>query len=212
MRTNSSPRWLISITDMPASCQLTSSHFAFSRTSTGMVAGPAPKLKMRAAGLMWCAGPVAAVAVAAVIPAAVPVFAIFVVTIHDGLQARELFALVQVDEGHALGRAAHLADLGDARTDEDSARGDEHDLVQRRDEGGGHHLAVALGRLDRDHALRAAAMAGVLDDGCALAVAVLGGREHALGLVLGHQKRDHLAALREVHAADPASSPAHGPH
>src|SRR5471032_567002 len=193
MRMNSAPRWLISITDIPASCQLTSSHFAFSRTSTGMVAGPAPKLKMREAGLVWCAVSRARAVVAArlPVPAAVPVpvFAIFVVAIHDGLQARELLALVQVDEGHALGRAAHLADLGDARTDEDSARGDEHDLVQRRDEGGGHHLAVALGRLDRDHALRAAAMAGVLDDGCALAVAVLGGREHALGLVLGHQKR-----------------------
>src|SRR3954469_12410995 len=54
MRVNSLPRWLISITDMPASCQLTSSHLAFSRTSTGMVAGPAPKLKIRAAA--WTLG------------------------------------------------------------------------------------------------------------------------------------------------------------
>src|SRR3954453_10480425 len=52
--TNSLPRWLISITDMPAWCQLTSSHLAFSSTSTGIVAGPAPKLKMRAAG--WSLG------------------------------------------------------------------------------------------------------------------------------------------------------------
>src|SRR3954470_23523382 len=51
---NSLPRWLISITDMPASCQLTSSHLAFSSTSTGMVAGPAPKLKIREAG--WAFG------------------------------------------------------------------------------------------------------------------------------------------------------------
>src|SRR5437868_6321172 len=100
METNSLPRWLISITDMPASCQLTSSHFAFSSTSTGIVAGPAPKLKMRAAGLT---GPlfaafrtgftvlrVAAFLVrAAVLP--VRVFAILVIAVEDALQARELF-------------------------------------------------------------------------------------------------------------------------
>src|SRR5947209_6215084 len=132
MATNSLPRWLISITDMPASCQLTSSHLARSSTSTGIAAGPAPKLKMRAAGLMSRAGVAAvrtafacaaffaglrvrrAVAVRAVRRAAVRavrVFAIVVVAVHDGLQARELFALAQVDEDHALGRAAHLADL-----------------------------------------------------------------------------------------------------
>src|SRR5438445_4167886 len=60
MAMNSLPRWLISITDMPASCQLTSSHFAFSSTSTGIVAGPAPKLKMRAAGLIRGAADIAA--------------------------------------------------------------------------------------------------------------------------------------------------------
>src|SRR2546423_4018017 len=100
MATNSLPRWLISITDMPASCQLTSSHLARSSTSTGIAAGPAPKLKMRAAGLMWCAicaagavalGAVALGAVAmgaiAVVVRAVAVFAIIVV--HDRLQARQ---------------------------------------------------------------------------------------------------------------------------
>src|SRR5690242_6215141 len=96
---NSRPRWLISITDMPALCQLTSSHFAFSSTSTGMVAGPAPKLKMRAAGLMRCAEALAfgraAFALragAAFLPLrcfvavrAVAVFAIVVVAVHDRL-------------------------------------------------------------------------------------------------------------------------------
>src|ERR1700674_4345572 len=209
--TNSLPRWLISITDMPASCQLTSSHFAFSSTSIGIVAGPAPKLKMRAAGLMWCVGPVA-VAVAAFACAAVPVFAIVVVTIHDGLQARELLALSQIDEGHALGGAAHLADLVHARADQHTARCDQHDLVLGRGERGGHDLAVALRGLDRDHALGAAAVARVFGDRRALAVAVLGGGEHALRLVLRHQQRDPLAALGEVHAADPTSSSTHRSH
>src|SRR5688500_6401106 len=67
--TNSLPRWLISITDMPASCQLTISRLACSSTSTGIVAGPAPKLKIRAAGLMPGAAAIGlSVAVAVVRP------------------------------------------------------------------------------------------------------------------------------------------------
>src|ERR1043165_3511941 len=128
MATNSWPRWLISITDMPASRQLRSSHLAFSSTSAGIVAGPAPKLKMRAAGLMCCGvvRSVAAVravafravravafrAVRAVAVRAVPaVFAIVVVAVHDALQAGEPLALGEVDERDALGRAAHLPAL-----------------------------------------------------------------------------------------------------
>src|SRR5205085_7015392 len=140
---------------MPASCQLTSSHLARSRTSTGIAAGPAPKLKMRAAGLMCCAVRAAAVL-------AVAVFAIVVVAVHDRLQARELLALAQVDERHALRRAAHLADLVHARADEDAPGGDEHDLIFGGGERGGDDLAVALRGLDRDHALRAAPVARVL--------------------------------------------------
>src|SRR6478672_5084622 len=171
MATNSLPRWLISITDMPALCQLTSSHFAFSRTSTGIVAGPAPKLKMRAAALMCCGAAFAfgafaaggfargfAVARRAVGAVRAAVFAIFVVAVHDALQARELLALGEVDERHALRRAAHLPDLVHARADQHAARGDEHDLIVRRRERRGHHLAVALGGLDGDHALRAASV------------------------------------------------------
>src|SRR6185503_11187976 len=115
--TNSLPRWLISITDMPASCQLTSSHFAFSSTSTGMVAGPAPKLKMRAAGLTGDVAVARSIAAPAPVPVrfamavavSVAVVAVLLVAIHDGLDARELLALGEVDERDALRRAAHLA-------------------------------------------------------------------------------------------------------
>src|SRR5262249_30047846 len=138
MATNSLPRWLISITDMPASCQLRSSHLAFSRTSAGMVAGPAPKLKMRAAGLMRCvvARPFFAAfrAVGAVRAVRAAVFAIFVVAVHDALQARELLALGEVDERDALGGAAHLADLVHARADEHATGSDQHDLLVGRRE------------------------------------------------------------------------------
>src|SRR4051812_48801102 len=120
--TNSLPRWLISITDMPAWCQLTSSHFAFSSTSTGIVAGPAPKLKMRAAGwilgagvaigvclagavgkvvrLRFGAGVAAAVAVGAAmaVSIAVAVLAVLVVAVEDALQAGKPFPFAQVDQ------------------------------------------------------------------------------------------------------------------
>jgi len=42
---NSSPRWLISITDMPLPCQSSISAAARSSTSRGNTAGPALKLK-----------------------------------------------------------------------------------------------------------------------------------------------------------------------
>src|SRR3954471_16789938 len=121
MRVNSLPRWLISITDMPASCQLTSSHLAFSRTSTGMVAGPAPKLKIRAAA--WTLG-AAAIGIALAravgkvvglcigvgvagghraigVSVAVAVLAVFLVAIEDALQAGKLFSLGEVDQRDA---------------------------------------------------------------------------------------------------------------
>src|SRR5687768_8317065 len=175
--TNSAPRWLISITDMPASCQLTSSHLAFSSTSTGIAAGPAPKLKMRAPGLTLrrAAGTFVAVALRGIAAffalrfaftrvVAVAVFAIFVVAVEDALQSGELLALSQVDQGHALRRAAHLADLVHPRADEHAARRDEHDLILRRDQRRRHDLAVPLRGLDRDHALRAATVTRVLRD------------------------------------------------
>src|SRR4051812_42517966 len=222
MATNSLPRWLISMTDMPASRQLTSSHLARSSTSTGIAAGPAPKLKMRAAGLMCCAVAAGAaavlaisalsVAVLSVAVVAVAVLAVLVVAVHDRLQPRKLLALVEVDEDHALRRAAHLANLVHARADEDAARGDQHDLVLGRGERGGDDLAVPLRGLDRDHALRAAAVARVFGDRRALAVAILGRGEDALLLILRDEQRDDLAALREVHAAHAAGAPAHRAH
>ena len=46
----------------------------------------------------------------------------------------------------------------------------------------------------------------------ALAVAVLGGGQHALLLVLGHQHGDHALALVEHHAAHAARVAAHRAH
>jgi hypothetical protein len=51
-------------------------------------------------------------------------------------------------------------------------------LVSPGDQHGADHLAVALGGLDGDHALGAAAVPGVFGDRGALAKAVLGGGQH----------------------------------
>src|SRR5215475_2229981 len=110
----------------------------------------------------------------------------------DALDARELGAFVEVDEAHALGRAALLADLLDARADRDAPGGDEHDLVLVAHEHSAHELAVPVGRLDPDHPLTAAPVARVLGDRGALAEAVLGRRQHRLGLVTRDQHRHHF--------------------
>src|SRR5258706_4777505 len=234
--TNSLPRWLISITDMPASCQLTSSLRARSSTSTGIVAGPAPKLWMRCGAsvdnaafrgsfairaLARSSVSARAVAVRAVSARAIAVRTIaagavaalaLVVTIHDCLHAGKLLAFAEVDERHALRGSAHLADLIHPGADENAAVGGQHDLVVGRDQRGGDHLAVALACLDRDHPLRSAPMARVFDDRGALAEAVLCGGEHALALVLRDQQRDDLAALREIHTPHAPRPPSHRPH
>ena len=77
---------------------------------------------------------------------------------------------------------------------------------------GRHNLAVALRLRDRDHALGAAAVARVLGDAGALAVAVLSGGQHALLFILGHQHGDHALAFFEGHAAHAARLAAHRTH
>src|SRR5262245_66251561 len=116
---------------MPEPCQSSISSAARLRTSSGRTAGPALKLKTRLLPVL-------------------PVF-FFIFLLGDALDAGELGAFVEVDQAHALGRAALLADLLDAGADRDAARGDQHDLVLVTDEHCADELSVALGRLDADH-------------------------------------------------------------
>ncbi len=134
------------------------------------------------------------------------------VVLDDALQPAQLRAFVQGDQRHALRRAAQFADLRHACAHQHALVGDQHDLVFRVDQGGGDDLAVALALLDGDHPLRAAAVAGVFDDAGALAVAVLGGGEHALRLVLRHQHGDHALTILQHHAAHAARGAAQRPH
>src|SRR5262252_6732795 len=192
MPMNSLPRWLISITDMPEPCQSSISAAACSSTSSGRTAGPALKLKTR------------------LLPVLPVFFVIFL--LGDALDAGELRALVEVDQAHALGRAAQLADLLDARADGDAAGGDQHHLVLVAHEHRADQLAVALGGLDADHPLGAAPVARVLGDRGALAEAVLGGGQHRLALAVGDQHRHDLLVLAELHAAHAVRLPAHRPN
>src|SRR5882724_7523126 len=125
----------------------------------------------------------------------------FLFLLGHPLHARELGAFVEVDQAHPLRRATHLADLLHARPYQDAARGDQHDLVLVAHQHRSDDLAVPLGRLDRDHPLRAAAVAGVFGDRRALAEAVLGRGQHRLGLGVGDQHRDDLLLRPELHAA-----------
>src|SRR6266850_3675188 len=118
-----------------------------------------------------------------------PVF-LFLFLLGHPLHTRELGAFVEVDQAHPLSRSPHLADLLDLRADEHAAGGDQHDLVLVAHQHRADDLAVPLARLDRDHALSAAAVARVFGDRRALAEAVLGRGQHRLRLAVGDQHRD----------------------
>src|SRR6185312_10150765 len=201
------PRWLISITDMPLPRQSRSSPCTRSSTGSGSAAGPALKLKTRC-GAVTCADAAPPPRMSLDVAVAV----VIVLLLGDALEPGELLALAEVDERHALGGATHLADRLDARADQHATGRDQHHLVLGAHQRRGDHLAVARRLLDRDHALGAARMPRVLDDRRALAVAVLGGCQHRLRLVLGHEQRDYLLVLAERHAAHAVSVASHRPH
>src|SRR5438046_8843907 len=109
----------------------------------------------------------------------------------DALQAGELFAVAQGDQRDALRGTALLADLRHARADPNTAGRDQHHLVVVVDQHRADHLAIALGSLDRDHALAAAAVARLFDDKRGLAEAGLGRGQTGLPVI-----------VRRTHALD----------
>src|SRR5262245_1195919 len=221
---NSGPRWLISITDMPVPRQSSISSPARARTSAGSMAGPALKLKMRdiqslsvnrgcrsrRLGLDIAVGCSAAVAALGTVPVAIAVAVD--VALLDALEAGELLALVERDQRDALRRAAGLADLRHRGADEHAPGRYQHHLVILLDQHRADHGAVPLGGLDRDHALAAAAVARVLGDRRAFAVAFLGRREHRARFVLRREHAHHPAAFGEAHAAHAGGLAAHRAH
>src|SRR5437763_4489197 len=135
--------------------------------------------------------------------------AVLFLGLDHALEPGELLAIAQVDERNALRRAPHFTNRFHGGADQYAAGRDQHNFVLRQDERRGDHLPVACALLDRDHALRAAPMARVLDDRGALAEPVLGGGQHRLLLVFGDQHADHPLALVELHAAHAVRDTAH---
>src|SRR6185503_5844252 len=137
--------------------------------------------------------------------AAVPTVAIAVavaeVALLDALEAGELLALVERDQRHALGGAALLADLRHRGADQHAAGGDQHHFVVVVDQHRSHQHTVALGGLDRDHALAAATVFRVLGDRRALAEAVLGRSEDRFRFIVGGEHAHHALAFAQLHAA-----------
>ena len=215
---NSLPRWLISITHMPVPCQSSISSPARASTSSGSTAGPALKLKIRDISGSWVPANrapdrPAARRIRPCPPLPLPPLPLPSSSSRSTIRSTpaSFSPSRERDQRHALRRAALLADLRHRGADQHAAGGDQHHLVVVVDQDGAHQGAVALRGLDRDHALAAAAVLGVLGDRRALAVAVLGGGEHRLLLVLRHQHADHAlaAVLGQAHAAHAGRLAAH---
>ena len=107
---------------------------------------------------------------------------------------------------------AHLADFRHPGANQHPGGGDQHDFAFRLNQRCRHHPAIAFGRLNRNHALGAAAVTRVLGDRSTLAVAVFGCRQHRLQFAFGHQQSNHLLPFFELHAAHAACLAAHRTH
>src|SRR5215813_13339622 len=224
---NALPRWLISITDMPLPRQSSISSAAWRSTGSGSAAGPAPKLKTRGierpyesnrmlaggrsepgSGVAEDNAPVLYRRAGRVARRLSLVF----LRLDDLLETGEPLAVVEVDQPHPLGRSALLPHLGDARADQDSAGGDEHDPVLGIHQLGRDQLAVAFAAFNRDYSLRPAPMPGVLRKRRTFAKAVFGRRQHRLALVGRRQQRDDALAGLQLHPPHAGRTAAHGPH
>ena len=120
--------------------------------------------------------------------------------VDDRRERGDELALAEPHHDHALGRAAEPLDVLDRHLDHGAAGGDQHHLVAVADDARADEVAAGLGELDRLHAHAAAALARVLGDAGALAVAVLG-HDEQVGVVLGDLGRDHLVLAAQRHAA-----------
>src|SRR6056297_3878532 len=206
---NAAPRWLSSITDMPVPAKSVSSSRARSSTARGSAAGPALKL--------WTRAPPATVAIAmqrlrrAAAGAGGP--SLVLVLRHQGFdafQTHEGFVVTQADQAHALRVAAEDGDVGHRRAHQGTGVADEHDLVVVGDLQRAHHASVALGRLDGDEPLAAAALHGELVRLAALAVAVFRRREDEP--LREDDERDHLVVVGQADAAHTGRTAAHRSH
>ena len=76
----------------------------------------------------------------------------------DALETGELIALFQPDQAHTLGVASHHGNILHRRAHQHAVLAHQHDLIVQAHLQRAHHDSVAVGNLQGDHALAAAAM------------------------------------------------------
>src|SRR5208282_1587560 len=143
-------RWLISMTDVPPPCQSSNSSRACCKTSSGSTAGPGEKLKARTAEILWIVG-------SRIGKLGFPVL-ILARQALDAFQAGELIALLQPDQSDTLGIAADHGNVLNRRTHQHAVLAHQHDLIVHAHLQRAHHDSVAVGNLQRNHTLTAAAV------------------------------------------------------
>src|SRR5215472_19105171 len=194
------------MTEVPLPCQSRSSSRTCSSTSTGRVAGPAAKLNTRtSAARLGFRGRRRRTGGCVRDPfLAVPIEAL------DALDTDQALALTETDEPHALGVTALHRDAIHRGAHQCAGGADEHDLLSGHDLQRRHREAVAIGGLQRDHALTAAAVGRKLRERRELAVAGRRGREHVA--LTHHDERDQVLAGAELYAAHARRLAPHGAH
>ena len=122
-------------------------------------------------------------------------------------------AFVQINQADTGGGTAGFAHLFHFGADEHATGSDEHQIVRRGNEYRTDQFAISLAGVDGDDALAAPALAGVVGNRRAFAVAVLGGGEHLqIAADFGGEQADDAAVFRQPHAAQAAAAASAGAH
>ena len=170
-------RWLISITDMPLLLPVEQLVARLLQTSSGNTAGPGEKLKARICReVLRCRPPARhrrRPSLRRPVPPAPGTSSRIRRQAVDALQPGELIALFQPDQAHALGIAPDHRNVLHRRAHQHAVLAHEHDLIVHAHLQRADHEAVAVGDLQRDDALAAAAMLGKILQRRQLAEAVL---------------------------------------
>src|SRR5690606_34958386 len=127
------------------------------------------------------------------------------------LQADQLLAIGQLDQGHTLSVARQAGHFRYAGAHQGTLVGDQHDLFAIDHLHGADQRAVAVVGDHGDHALAATLVLREVFHGCALAEAMLGSSQD-LAALLGNQHGDQALAFSQAHAANTTGGTAHGAH
>src|SRR5882757_2088978 len=156
------------MTDMPLRCQSSSSPCACSNTSSGSIAGPGEKLKMRiperfsGVGARVVRRQSAGLAVLAVLAVLADGALICHIGVPgqsvDALEPGELVALLEPYQAHPLSIAPDHGNILHRRTHQHAVLTHQHDLIVQAHLQSSYHPSVAVGDLQCNHALAAAAV------------------------------------------------------